>query len=265
MAKNLHQGPAVQGPSYEIANCAVCGHSNARVVAEQDDVRAEVESLWDFHQHRLRPRTPPDRLMDRVAFSEHPPMRLVQCNECGLDLPQSGGANARAHADLRQGSSADAGSRNRCTTRRCRRCARRQRSSRKHLRGGGSVLEVGSYVGAFLAAAREQGLSAEGIDINAGVNCFTRSLGFTVHDGELESFDAGSHDSRRSRSGTPSINWPSRAEPSTPRTGSCARRRRARHSRAERCVLRAAATRARLGKSRPPRHGARDCSRRTTC
>jgi SAM-dependent methyltransferase len=55
---------------------------------------------------------------------------------------------------------------------------------------GGSGIEVGSYVGAFLAAARGVGLQMEGLDINREVNCFVRSLGFTVHDGDLESFDA---------------------------------------------------------------------------
>ena len=50
----------------------------------------------------------------------------------------------------------------------------------------GTGLEVGSYVGAFLAAARDAGLSVEGLDVNAEVNAFTRRLGFTVHDGSLE-------------------------------------------------------------------------------
>jgi SAM-dependent methyltransferase len=158
------------------------------VVAEQDDMRAEVELLWGFHEHRLRPRTPADRLMDRVAFSEHPPLRLVQCNDCGLiyrnpverrhELTQIYAREAPAAPVLESLHRTQVPA------------LRRQAAElRRQLRGGGSVLEVGSYVGAFLAAAREHGLSAEGIDINAGVNSFTRSLGFTVHDGELESFD----------------------------------------------------------------------------
>jgi SAM-dependent methyltransferase len=56
---------------------------------------------------------------------------------------------------------------------------------REVLGRGGSGLEVGSYVGGFLAAARECDLRFEGVDINADVNAFTRSLGYTVHDGEL--------------------------------------------------------------------------------
>ena len=44
----------VQGPSYEIARCAVCGHADARVIAERDVLRAELEALWAFHERRLR-------------------------------------------------------------------------------------------------------------------------------------------------------------------------------------------------------------------
>jgi len=54
---------------------------------------------------------------------------------------------------------------------------------------GGSGLEIGSYVGAFLAAAREEGLQFEGLDVNAQVNAFSRTMGFTVHDGDVTAFD----------------------------------------------------------------------------
>jgi SAM-dependent methyltransferase len=52
----------------------------------------------------------------------------------------------------------------------------------------GAGLEVGSYVGAFLAAARAQGWNFEGLDVNAAVNAYARSKGFVVHEGDLESF-----------------------------------------------------------------------------
>jgi hypothetical protein len=53
----------------------------------------------------------------------------------------------------------------------------------------GSGIEVGSYVGAFLAAARNAGWQFAGVDVNACTNAFTRSLGFSVYDGPLESLD----------------------------------------------------------------------------
>jgi len=150
-------------------------------------MRAEVELLWEYHEKRLRPETPTDRLMDRVAFSEPPPLRLVQCAECGLvyrNPVESGKELAEIYARS-------------APTREMLRAlhdtqlpaVRTQATElRKTLGRGGSGLEVGSYVGAFLVAAREEGLNVEGLDINPEINEFARSLGLVVHDGELGTF-----------------------------------------------------------------------------
>jgi SAM-dependent methyltransferase len=166
----------------------VCGHTDAEVIAEHDDLRAEIESLWEFHEARLRAGTPAHRLMDRVAFSEHAPVRLVRCRECGLvyrnpverthELHEIYAREAPAPDVLRSLHE------NQLPALRS-----QARALRRIMGRGGSVLEVGSYAGAFLAAAREQGLAAEGVDINADANCFTRSMGFAVHDGELDAID----------------------------------------------------------------------------
>ena len=170
--------------AYEPARCVVCGHADARVVAERDDLRAEVEWLWEYHQRRLRPETPPEHLMDRVAFSERPPIRLVACRECGLVYRNP---IERAH-ELRDIYAGDPPApsvlRSLHDTQRPALDVQ-ARLLRDVLGRGGTGLEVGSYVGAFLAAAHPLGLQVEGVDINAEVNAFTRSLGFTVHDGEL--------------------------------------------------------------------------------
>jgi len=71
-------------PAYEFAHCIVCGHTDADVLAEEEDLRREVELLWEYQSRRLKPDTPTRRLMDRVAFSQDPPLRLVKCRDCGL-------------------------------------------------------------------------------------------------------------------------------------------------------------------------------------
>ncbi len=53
-----------------------------------------------------------------------------------------------------------------------------------------SGLEVGSYAGAFLAAARDDGMRFEGLDVSPSVNAFTRSLGFAVEDGDFGTYRA---------------------------------------------------------------------------
>lgn len=175
-------------PSYEPAHCPVCGHADADVVAEQDELRAEVELLWEFHQARLRAGTPTERLMDRVAFSEHPPLRLVRCRECGLVYRNPVERTHELHAIYAREAPAPEVLRALHETQ-LPALREQARVLRRVLGRGGSGLEVGSYVGAFLRAARDEGLEFEGVDINADVNAFTRSLGLVVHDGELRTID----------------------------------------------------------------------------
>ena len=124
--------------------------------------------------------------MDRVAFSQHPPFRLVECERCGLVYRNpierayeldSIYADAAPSRELLHGLHDTQLPAYRAQARRLLRVLGRR----------GSGVEVGSYVGAFVAAAREVGLHFEGVDVNAEANAFTRSLGFTVHDGDLES------------------------------------------------------------------------------
>ncbi len=41
--------------AYELARCVACGAADAREMATGDDVRTEVELLWEHHSTRLRP------------------------------------------------------------------------------------------------------------------------------------------------------------------------------------------------------------------
>jgi SAM-dependent methyltransferase len=178
----------VNRPAYEPARCVVCGHADAALIADADAVHAEHELLWSYHERRLRPTIPPARLVDRVAFSEPPPFRLVRCLECGLvyrnpierarELNEIYARKTPPHDALRALFDGQRGMMH-----------AQARRLRAVLGRGGSGLEVGSYVGAFLTAARDVGLNMEGLDVNAGTNDFARSLGLTVHDGELTTFD----------------------------------------------------------------------------
>jgi SAM-dependent methyltransferase len=187
-ALNNEQADDPMSVAYELARCAVCGSADARELAAAADVRAEVEALWAFHGRRLRADTPPAQLMDRVAFSQHAPLRMVQCVGCGLvyrnpvERPRE---LATAYED-------DSPTTERMQalhdTQRPSYAAQAARLTRIFGRRG-SGIEVGSYVGAFLAAAREAGWRFAGVDVNACANAFTRSLGFAVHDGPIESLD----------------------------------------------------------------------------
>lgn len=177
----------MHSPAYELARCPVCNSADSREIAGADDVRDEVETLWAFHTRRLRDDTPPERLTDRVAFSQAPPIRLVQCARCetvfrnprerafevtdayedetpSLEALQSLHDTQRASYDAQVGRLTDV--------------------ARHHGRG----LEVGSYAGGFLSAARERGWQFEGLDINETANEFARAQGHRVTSGDLTSF-----------------------------------------------------------------------------
>jgi SAM-dependent methyltransferase len=178
-------------PSYELARCIVCGGSDTSELAGPDDLRAQAELLWQFHMRRLSPRTPSERLVDRVAFSQARPWRVVRCRVCGLVYRNP----VETREQLRETYAGAESTRDSLLAlhEAQRRSYRAQaRRLARHLTRRGSGLEVGSYVGAFLAAARDARWQFEGLDVNPNVNAFARSLGFVVHDGDLEHFRAAS-------------------------------------------------------------------------
>lgn len=174
--------------TYELARCVVCGDADARELASSDDVRTEVEALWEFHLARLVPLTPPAQLMDRVAFSQHAPLRLVRCRRCGLVYRNPVERPTELTEAYTDSSPATERMRALHETQRTSYATQAQRLTEIFGRRGRGI-EVGSYVGAFLAAARERGWQFAGVDVNACANAFTRSLGFHVHDGPLETLD----------------------------------------------------------------------------
>lgn len=175
---------AIAMPRYEAARCEVCGRDDVDVVADESEIRREREDLWGFHTRRLRPDTPPTRLRDRVAFSERPPRRIVQCRGCGLVY-----RNPVERADdvtwqfAHEATPVDAMRALHATQIAVGRSQAVR--LRRFVASGARVLEVGSYVGAFLAGARDAGLAAEGLDVCKRTNEFVRSLGLIVRDGRL--------------------------------------------------------------------------------
>jgi SAM-dependent methyltransferase len=178
----------VRSPSYEPGHCIVCGHARSTLVADAEDIRREVEALWAFHQRRLKPETPVERLRDRVAFSQDPPWRLVACDDCGLLYRNPAERAFEVESAYERDDPSDDLLRGLFESQRASYAAQARRLKRLVPRGA-SVLEVGSYVGAFLCAARDAGLNAVGVDINPVVNRFARARGFDVRDGELASVD----------------------------------------------------------------------------
>lgn len=172
---------------YEIVPCPACGEESSETIADADAIRDEVEALWEFHQSRLRPDTPPEQLVDRVAFSQHPPLQLVRCTGCGL-VYRNPRERDYVLRDLYAAESPDTAVLERLFE--TQRAAYRSQAGRLTSEAGrpGRVLEVGSYVGGFLSAASDAGWQAEGVDVNLAANEFARGKGLRAADGDLESW-----------------------------------------------------------------------------
>ena len=172
----------------ELTDCPACGAPSAHVVADADAIRAEVEALWAFHERRLRPGTPPERLADRIAFSQPPALALACCDACGMLYRRP-----RERADLVEALYAreqqdDAVLAALFEAQRPAYAAQLRRLA-DVLGRPGRVLEVGSHVGGFLAAATEAGWQAEGVDVNSCAVAFARGRGLRTTEGGLDSYD----------------------------------------------------------------------------
>jgi hypothetical protein len=172
-------------PSYDLTACPVCGSSDADEIASADDAREEMEQLWEFHQRRLRAGTPPRALADRVTFSQDPPLRVAQCRQCSLVYRNPRERATELVETYASEMPDDATLRTLHENQRRAYRAQVRRLERAHGRRGAG-LEVGSYVGAFLAAARDAGWTFEGLDVNAHAAAFACRMGFRVIVGELD-------------------------------------------------------------------------------
>ncbi|HEX7977067.1 MAG TPA: class I SAM-dependent methyltransferase [Gemmatimonadaceae bacterium] len=179
-------------PSYELTRCIICSSAEADELLSAEEAKAEIEELWEYHARRLDPAVPPTSLMDRVAFSQRAPLRLVRCCDCGLVYRNPVERPSELDAIYRDDRPERALLQTLHETQRPGYDAHLARLTEIFGRRG-SGIEVGSYVGAFLAAARDAGWQFTGVDVNATTNEFTRSLGFQVHDGTIESLEPERH------------------------------------------------------------------------
>ncbi|HUF28271.1 MAG TPA: methyltransferase domain-containing protein [Gemmatimonadaceae bacterium] len=176
--------------AYELTRCPVCRSADTEQVAGADEIRGEVEELWAFHGRRLRPATPPERLLDRLAFSQAPPWRVVRCQGCTLLFRNPRERPSELEAAYKVDTPAPAVLA--ALFENQRRSYRTQARRLTDVLGRtGAGVEVGSYVGAFLAAAMDAGWHFEGLDISAETSAFARERGFAVSTGTLETFVTG--------------------------------------------------------------------------
>lgn len=176
--------------TYEIGLCPVCSAGAGQELATSEEMRAEMETLWRFHLPRLRAGVPPEQLLDRVAFSQDPPLRLERCRGCGTiyrNPREAPGALLETYGE--EEPDEEAWDKLYESQRRSYRAQARRLTRVAERRGTG--IEVGSYIGAFLSAARDEGWQFHGVDVSANAAEFVRRLGHSVTLGTLP--DAPAH------------------------------------------------------------------------
>lgn len=181
----LRCGRMMNDASYEFTPCPICGAVGATEVAGAEDIRAEVERLWAFQGQRLDGETPAYRLMDRVVFSQRPPLRLVACDTCAhvyRNPWERRETLERAYESAKESSLLFE------QLYRTQRPAFAAQARRLLTTAGasGRGLEVGSYVGAFLAAMQRTGWSFEGVDISREAVAFAADHGLHVMLGGID-------------------------------------------------------------------------------
>ena len=167
------------------AQCVVCGTGGRELLCSEAELREQIRYLREFHRRRLRPRRERRSdapLADRAEFTQDYTTDVVSCVGCGLVLRDT---RPRA-ADVLEAYETDHYGAERLAAMfeaqlQSARVKARQLRRQVRVRQRPVVVEIGSFVGGFLAAADELGWEAIGVDPGAEVGEFCRSKGLRVY------------------------------------------------------------------------------------
>lgn len=142
--------------------CLLCGSDEHEIICHADEVQAHRAYLLQFHKRRLRRNAdgslPEAALEDRVEFTQNHATGIVSCTVCGLVFrnPQPPSeAIARAYSqDHYDGDFLATAFDNHLELSRAKANTLERWLPRKK---GIRVVEVGSFIGGFLAAGQEKG------------------------------------------------------------------------------------------------------------
>lgn len=148
-----------------VVPCPACAGLEFEVLLTPEDVRCQREWLLEFYSRRTRD------LKDHADFTQCENTFILKCLKCGTvlrnprpDPPELERRYRDDHYGRRTLEQLLTGSREFFKS--------KARAYRSTLKPGSRVLEVGSYVGAFLMAAEEMGWDATGVDIGEETSAF---------------------------------------------------------------------------------------------
>lgn len=165
--------------------CVACGATGGRVLLSAEDVRCEQRWLERFHDARIRGDA--DDAKDRATFTQSESRSLLACGACQtvLRVPRPSPAEVeRTYAADEYGTDALeqlAENQDAFFVAKLERLA----PDLGEIEPGARVLEIGSFVGGFLSAARKRGWQATGVDVGEETCRFVQARGHDVRRGDL--------------------------------------------------------------------------------
>jgi SAM-dependent methyltransferase len=180
----------MQAEPLQAVRCVLCGDDAFAVICAGAEVQAQSAYVQRFHRRRLRPSRDGapsrDALVDRADFTQEYTPDIVSCTRCGLvarnPRPSDQAiANAYSYDHYGQERLAALFESQSALYRPKAKFLRRWLPKGPQVR----VVEVGSFVGGFLAAGQSYGWTMIGADPGTEVNLFCRSQGLPVFRGTL--------------------------------------------------------------------------------
>jgi SAM-dependent methyltransferase len=174
------------------ARCAICGSSDTGELCTESELAAQQRWVRRFHERRLDPvAAGSEALRDRGVFTQEAPSALLVCGDCGLVFrarrPTRGALERRYRQDHYGAARLWAlFTEQRAFFRgRARTLDAQMRWDRRP-----RVVEVGSFVGGFLDAARAYDWDVVGVDPGVEVTAFCRARRLPVIRGTLDDVQA---------------------------------------------------------------------------
>src|SRR6185436_14162020 len=159
----------------QAVRCPQCDEPPLAVFRTRREIAAELAMRDAFFARRLDRRRSRDELRDLTGVLLGTPADILRCDECGILVRDEAPEDEAFRSDRYERAVLE-------SLHAVHAAAFREKEPdyRSLLRAGARIIEVGSYVGGFLSAARQWGWNAIGVDIGSDASRFTRALGFDV-------------------------------------------------------------------------------------
>jgi SAM-dependent methyltransferase len=182
-------------PEAAVAACPACGSRRFGIVCDARELARQQRRAERFHAARLERRRRAE-LAERASFTHDYPTNLLACGACGLLLRSP----RPRTADVEQAYTEERYPPERLAEMTASQVEafRDKPAVLRSLGAGGRVVEIGSFLGGFLEAARDAGWDAVGVDPSKQLAALCRARGLHVVEETLAEFashgDRGPYD-----------------------------------------------------------------------